>query len=75
MAVADPRPGIPAAELPHLFDRLYQTRSSMAPATSEEGKGLGLAIVKRIVELHRGTVAVDSAPGRGTTVTVVLPAA
>ena len=62
-----------------MFDRLYQARSSVAPATSEDGKGLGLAIVKRIVELHRGTVAVavavDSVPGRGTTVTVAFPAA
>ena len=75
VAVADQGPGIPAADLPHLFDRLYQARSSVAPATSEEGKGLGLAIVKRIVELHRGTVAVSSAPGQGTTVTIVLHAA
>ena len=75
VAVADQGPGIAAADLPHLFDRLYQARSSVAPATSEEGKGLGLAIVKRIVELHHGTVTVDSAPGRGTTVTMVLKAA
>ena len=66
--------GIPAADLPHLFDRLYQSRDRAAPATSEEGKGLGLAIVKRIAELHRGTVGVASAPGRGTLVTLDLPA-
>ena len=81
MAAADEGPGIAAAELPQLFDRLYQARSSVAPATSEDGKGLGLglAIVKRIVELQRGTVAVAvavaSVPGRGTTVTVAFPAA
>ena len=74
VSVADEGAGIPAADLPHLFDRLYQSRSSVAPATSDEGKGLGLAIVKRIVELHGGTVAVASAPGRGTTVTIELPA-
>ena len=73
--VADQGRGIAAADLPRLFDRLYQARDSVAPATSEEGKGLGLAIVKRIVELHRGTVAVASTPGQGTTVTVTLPAA
>jgi len=74
VAVADSGVGIAAADLPHLFDRLYQARASVAPATSEEGKGLGLTIVKRIVELHRGEVAVSSAQGRGTTVTLTLPA-
>ena len=69
--------GIPAAELPHLFDRQYQARQSsrsVASATSDEGKGLGLAIVKRIVELHHGSVAVASTVGAGTTVTIRLPA-
>ncbi|MDP3614032.1 MAG: sensor histidine kinase, partial [Rubrivivax sp.] len=74
VAVADQGAGIPAADLPHLFDRLYQSRDSVAPATSEEGRGLGLAIVKRIAELHRGHVAVSSEPGVGTTVTLELPA-
>ncbi|MDE2146998.1 MAG: HAMP domain-containing histidine kinase [Burkholderiales bacterium] len=75
VTVADQGAGIPAADLPHLFDRLYQSRQSVAPATSDEGRGLGLAIVKRIAELHRGTVAVRSAPGQGTLVTLDLPAA
>ena len=75
ISVEDSGRGIPAADLPRLFDRLYQARDSVEPASSDEGKGLGLAIVKRIVELHRGSVAVASVPGRGTTVTVVLPAA
>ena len=60
--------------MPHLFDRFFQSRHSVAPATGEGGKGLGLAIVKRIVELHGGAVAVDSAPGRGTRVVMTLPA-
>ena len=74
VTVADTGTGIAAADLPHLFDRLYQARESVAPATSEEGKGLGLTIVRRIVELHRGEVAVASTPGQGTRVTVTLPA-
>ena len=77
VSVADSGRGIPAADLPHLFDRLYQARQgsdSVAPATSEEGKGLGLTIVKRIVELHRGEVAVRSTVGQGTTVTLSFPA-
>jgi signal transduction histidine kinase len=73
--VSDTGPGIAAADLPHLFDRFYQSRQSVAPATGEGGKGLGLAIVKRIAELHHGSVAVTSAPGSGTQVRVSVPAA
>ena len=73
VTVSDTGPGIPATDLPHLFDRFYQSRQSVAPATGEGGKGLGLAIVKRIVELHGGQVQVDSAPGAGTRVTLTLP--
>ncbi len=75
VTVSDTGPGIPGADLPHLFDRFYQSRQSVAPATGEGGKGLGLAIVKRIVELHGGHVAVQSAPGAGTRVTLTLPGA
>jgi signal transduction histidine kinase len=74
VSVADSGAGIAEAELPHLFDRFYQARQSVAPATGEGGKGLGLAIVKRIAELHGGSVAVQSRPGQGTTVTLSLPA-
>jgi signal transduction histidine kinase len=58
-----------------LFDRFYQSRHSVAPATGEGGKGLGLAIVKRIVELHGGGVQVQSEWGLGTRVVLHLPAA
>jgi len=75
VSVTDDGAGIAAAELPHLFDRFYQSRQSVAPATGEGGKGLGLAIVKRIAELHGGSVAVHSQPGHGTTATLSLPAA
>jgi signal transduction histidine kinase len=75
VSVSDTGPGIAAADVPHLFDRFYQSRSSVAPATGEGGKGLGLAIVKRIAELHGGDVTVASRVGEGTTVTLSLPAA
>ncbi len=75
VSVADEGAGIATEDLPQLFDRLYQSRSSVAPASSEEGKGLGLAIVKRIAQLHRGHVSVASTLGQGTTVTLELPAA
>lgn len=66
VTVCDTGPGISATDVPHLFDRFYQSRQSVASATGEGGKGLGLAIVKRIVELHDGEVSVDTAPGAGT---------
>jgi signal transduction histidine kinase len=72
--VSDSGAGIPAHDIPRLFDRHYQRRDSVAPATSDDGKGLGLAIVKRIIDLHQGSVSVTSAQGLGTTVTIRLPA-
>ncbi len=75
VSVDDSGPGIPAADVPHLFDRFYQSRQSVAPATGVGGKGLGLAIVKRIAELHGGNVVVHSEFGGGTRVTLSLPAA
>jgi signal transduction histidine kinase len=75
VSVADTGAGIAPAELPHLFDRFYQSRQGVAPATGVGGKGLGLAIVKRIAELHGGSVQVHSMHGQGTTVTLSLPAA
>ena len=73
VSVSDTGPGIAPADLPHLFDRFYQSRQSVAPASSAEGKGLGLAIVKRIVELHQGHVEVSSTLGQGTRVDLFVP--
>jgi signal transduction histidine kinase len=73
VSVSDDGPGIPAADLPRLFDRFYQSRTSVAPAGSEGGRGLGLAIVKRIAELHGGEATVDSAPGQGTRIVLSMP--
>lgn len=74
ISVCDTGPGIAAADQPHLFDRFYQSRPNVEPASSDSGKGLGLAIVKRIAELHGGEVRVSSELGHGTTVTLSLPA-
>jgi two-component system sensor histidine kinase HydH len=63
--VADTGPGIPEPDLSKVFDPYYTTKPS--------GTGLGLAIVQKVVEAHGGEVAVHSEPGRGTTVSLVLP--
>jgi signal transduction histidine kinase len=75
VSVRDNGCGMASADMEHLFDRMYQRRDGVTPASAEGGKGLGLAIVKRIVELHRGTVRARSAPAQGTEVTMSLPRA
>lgn len=71
LTVSDEGEGIAARHLPRLTERFYRVDS--ARSRESGGTGLGLAIVKHIVERHRGTLAIDSAPGKGTTVTVSLP--
>ncbi len=61
-SVSDTGPGIPPAQLPHIFGRFWQ-----ADATDRRGIGLGLAIAKGIVEAHGGRIWVESEVGRGTT--------
>jgi signal transduction histidine kinase len=73
LQVRDTGPGIALADLPQLFDRYYQNKASVEPATGEGGKGLGLAIVKRITELHGGRAEVHSTQPGGTAVSLVLP--
>jgi two-component system heavy metal sensor histidine kinase CusS len=70
--VADTGRGIATEHLPHLFDRFY--RADPARSSSSGGVGLGLAIVRGIAELHGGAVALDSEVGRGTRVSLLLPA-
>lgn len=70
--VSDTGPGIPAADLPRVFDRFYRGEASRNRATG--GSGLGLAIVKGVAEAHGGRVKVETAADRGTTVSFVLPA-
>jgi two-component system, OmpR family, phosphate regulon sensor histidine kinase PhoR len=71
--VADTGEGIPATELPRIFERFYRVDKARARQTG--GTGLGLAIVRHVAEAHGGTVRVDSELGRGSTFTVILPVA
>ncbi len=63
--------GMPASDLPHVFERFYRVRNNGHDEI--EGNGLGLAIVKSIAEGHRGNVTVESEPGKGSAFTLTLP--
>jgi two-component system phosphate regulon sensor histidine kinase PhoR len=71
LAVRDEGEGIAAEHLPRLTERFY--RVDAARSRDSGGTGLGLAIVKHIVERHRGTLDIRSAPGSGTSVEIRLP--
>src|SRR5690606_27553393 len=69
--VRDTGRGIPADELPHIFDRFHQVNGSVSQV--QQGTGIGLALVKELVELHHGRIEVESEPGAGSTFVVWLP--
>jgi signal transduction histidine kinase len=69
--VVDTGVGIDPSELPHIFERFY--RGSRANEARGAGSGLGLAIVRSIVDIHGGSVSVESGPGSGSRFTVRLP--
>jgi signal transduction histidine kinase len=69
--ITDTGVGIPAKDLPHVFDKFFRVKSDATQATS--GSGLGLAITKSIVEAHGGRIRVESLEGAGTTFVVELP--
>ena len=69
--VRDTGAGIPAEQLPHVFEKFYQADNQRA--ASAKGTGLGLAIAKEIVEAHRGQIRCESSVGRGTLFTLLLP--
>ena len=71
LEVTDGGPGLTAEEAAHVFERFY--RGDPSRSRDHGGAGLGLAIVAAIVEAHAGAVAVESAPGTGTTFRVTLP--
>ncbi|MEU7401901.1 ATP-binding protein [Streptomyces sp. NPDC044948] len=68
LRVADTGPGIPADELPHIFDRFFRSRAARA-----DGSGIGLAVAAELAAAHGGTLTADSKVGHGTTFTTRLP--
>ena len=65
--MADTGPGIPPEVLPHIFEPFFTTKER------GKGTGLGLAIVRQVMEEHKGTITIDTAPGRGTTMLLRFP--
>jgi signal transduction histidine kinase len=73
VCVSDTGEGIPAEDLPHIFERFYRVDKSRARATG--GSGLGLTIAKRLVEAHGGKITVQSELGKGSRSSFTLPIA
>ncbi|MBF2048530.1 MAG: PAS domain-containing protein [Elainella sp. C42_A2020_010] len=71
LEVRDTGTGIPAEELPHIFERFHRVKG--ARGRSYEGSGIGLALVQELVKLHSGTIRVSSGVDQGTCFTVAIP--
>jgi signal transduction histidine kinase len=71
--VADTGIGIPAEDLPRIFDRFYRVDKSRSRVTG--GSGLGLTIAKRFVDAHGGRMTVESEVGQGSKFTFTIPKA
>lgn len=75
LVVQDDGPGIPAEDLPYIFERFYRVDKARGRRGGGGGTGLGLAIVKGLVEMYGGQITIDSQVGQGTTVRIQLPLA
>jgi signal transduction histidine kinase/ligand-binding sensor domain-containing protein/CheY-like chemotaxis protein/AraC-like DNA-binding protein len=71
ISIRDTGVGIPKEKLPKIFDRFYQIDGSHT--REQEGTGIGLSLTKELVELHKGTIEVESEEGKGTTFTISIP--
>ena len=73
VTVSDTGEGIHAKDIPHIFERFYRGDASRSRRRGTSGAGLGLAIARGIVQAHKGTIEVQSEPGKGTQFTFHLP--
>ena len=75
LVVRDDGIGIPASQLPHIFERFYSPNLALSDpdGTTPMGSGIGLALAKELVSLQGGRIAVESEEGEGTAFTVLLP--
>jgi two-component system, OmpR family, sensor histidine kinase BaeS len=71
LTVTDTGIGIPADELPHVFDRFWRGRQ----ASQTSGSGIGLAVAAELAQAHGGKLTAGSEPGQGTAMTLTLPRA
>lgn len=71
LSVADTGVGIPQKELPHMFERFHRVQNTAG--RTHEGTGIGLSLVHELVQLHGGTISLESAEGLGSTFTVKIP--
>lgn len=71
LRVRDTGTGVPAEEIPRLFERFHRVEN--ARGRTHEGSGIGLALVQELVKLHGGSISADSEVGRGTTFTISIP--
>ena len=71
LTISDTGVGIPAAELPKLFDRFHRVEG--VKGRSFEGSGIGLALVQELVKIHGGRIEVESHVGKGTSFTITMP--
>lgn len=74
LSVKDDGVGIPAEDIPNIWERFYQSKSQRVNNKQKRGSGLGLAIAKHLVQLHEGKIEVESKLGVGTTFYVQFPA-
>jgi signal transduction histidine kinase len=72
LEILDSGIGIPAGDLPHIFERFY--RADPSRSSDQEGAGLGLSLVQWIIEQHHGRIDVVSEPGQGSRFIVHIPA-
>lgn len=75
LVVQDSGIGIPVSDLPHVFERFYRSSNAKSDKKAVSGYGLGLPLAREIVDMHGGTIHIDSRENKGTTVRITLPLA